>query len=307
MKNIHILILILIPFFFLFHNVCIAQSISDTIVTTNNKLIVCKVTKVLERDIEYIKDPDPDAIIYVIPRKSVIEIRLGNGKIENMLMKETENVPVVEVIDKKSAIKVNFYSPIYDHLAITGERSLIPGVNIEASIGFINNTMFNFGYANNWNVTQGGTVTMGPKLMLDRGICNIDGEKYTHSLKGFYFQPEVILTRYIVRNVQYAYYINSSYSSNVIWYSSDYRVNNISFLILFGYQINIRKSFLIGFKMGMGYALTSGKYTNKTVEHLVSQNYYYNRDYSTYMFNQVRLSSGFPMVLTSSVTIGFAF
>lgn len=309
MKNLNILFLIFLPIFIFTGNVSMSQDLRDTIVSKNNELIICKVTKITDTDIEYKKETEPDAIVYVISKSKVKEIRLGNGKVETILRDEMDMNPEAEIIDKRSAIKFNFFSPFFDHLAITYEKSVKMGLNLETSFGLINNSMFNFSISHNSDLIQGVTLVFGPKFILGHSFY-MKGMKFSHPLKGSYFKPEIILTAFAVRNLHYTIYTGTGYPYQYTTYISDLRINCASLLLNYGNQFILGNTLTFGFNFGIGYSFLSSKYTNSTLDNLISQNnnnYYYDDtyQYSSYLFNQVRLGRNFPLALSSSITIGY--
>jgi len=193
MKKIKFILIIFISaFLFLSKNVK-SQELRDTIITKKNDSIICKITKITEADIEYKKDIAADAIVYVISKDKVRELRLANGKVERIMRDELDMNIEAEIIDKRSAVKFHFFSPLYDHLAVSYEKSLKMGTNMEASVGFINNSMFDFGVSSGSKLTQGAYISVGPKFILGQSYY-VKGMKFSHPLKGRYFKPEIIFT-----------------------------------------------------------------------------------------------------------------
>lgn len=306
MKSIKTLAIVFLLFFFLPGKMIFSQIIADTIITKQNKLIIGKVTKITDTDIEYKKDIEPDAIIYSIVKTKVREIRLGNGKVEFIMPDEMEMNHEAEIIDKRQVIKFNFFSPLYSHIAVTYEKSIKMGVNLEASLGHINNSMFDFGVNNNANLTQGITVSFGPKYILGNSYY-IKGMKYSHPLKGAFVKPEIILTYFNVNNITYRNYNYYVYPYQTSYYHSDLRVSNVSFLINFGNQYILGNALTFGFKFGAGYAITSTRFTNSDFRNAVPHYDDYANNYTTFLYNQVKFNGNFTLVLTSSITLGYIF
>lgn len=312
MKNLKLFILIFLPILVFIGKAGMAQDLRDTIVTKHNELIICKVTKITDTDIEYKKEKEADAIVYVISKSKVKEIRLGNGTIETITRDEMDMNPEAEIIDKRSAVKFNFFSPFFDHLAFTYEKSIRMGLNIEGTIGLINNSMFDFSVSNRSKLTQGFTLVVGPKFILGHSFY-IKGMKYSHPLKGSFFKPEIILTSFAVRNIHYNFYNGNTYPYQYTTYDTDLKVNSASLLLTYGNQFILGNTLTFGFNFGLGYSFLSHKYTNDDLNKIISQNnnnnYYYGdaSEYTTYLFNQVRLGSNFPLTLSSNITLGYIF
>jgi hypothetical protein len=308
MKTLKILFFILLPVMLLYGKTSTAQDLRDTIVTKNNTSIICKITKITDADIEYKKDKETDAIIYVISKTKVRELHLANGKVELILPDEMDMNQEAQIIDKRSAIKFHFFSPFFDHLAVTYEKSIKMGLNLETTFGLINNSMFSFSIGKNQNLTQGATIVFGPKFILGHSFY-IKGMKYSHPLKGSYFKPEIIFTSFAVRNVDCRVYTGSY--SQYTNYISDVKVNGASLLLNYGNQFILGNTLTFGFNLGFGYSLVKSKYTNKALNNALSQSspYYYSEpdQYSTYLFNQMRFDDNFPLVVSGNITLGYIF
>lgn len=309
MKTFKILIFVFLPVFIFLGKAGMAQSANDTIITKHNESIICKITKITDTDIEYKKENIADAIVYEISKAKLKEIRLGNGKVEIIKRNEMDMNPEAEIIDKRSAIKFNFFSPFFDHLGFTYEKSVRMGLNLETSFGLINNSMFNFSAGNKSDLVQGATIVFGPKFILGNSFY-MKGMKFSHPLKGSYFKPEIILTSFAVRNLNYQIYTNNyPYQVN---YNTDLRINCASILLNYGNQFILGNTFTFGFNFGIGYSFMSSRYTNPALNDILSDNsnyYYYDEfgQYSSYLFNQIRFGRNFPMVIASSITIGYIF
>lgn len=77
-----------------------SQSLRDTIVTKSNDSIVCKITKITDYDIEYVKNSEPDAIGYVISKDKIRMLMLRDGTHEIISRDEMEMNAETEILDR---------------------------------------------------------------------------------------------------------------------------------------------------------------------------------------------------------------
>jgi hypothetical protein len=314
MKLKYKLLLFLLPVFLLSGKSIKAQDLRDTIVTKNYEKIICRIIKITDSDIEYKKDKEADAIVYVILKMKVRQIHFGNGKVEIIKRDEMDMNPEAEIIDKRSSIKIHFFSPYYGHLSVTYEKSIKMGMNYETTVGLINNSIMQTSINDQAKLKQGATLTFGPKFILGNSYY-MKGMKYVHPLRGSYIKPEIMLTYFTVKNLNYTQYSNITNQSTT--YTSDLRVNCASLMLTYGNQWILGNLLTFGYNIGIGYSFISTKYMNSTYGNLISQspynnNYYSSGDqasnYTSFLFNQVRSSSNTSgLAFTSNITIGYIF
>lgn len=295
-----------------------AQSLRDTIVTRNNDSIVCKITKIADYDIEYVKSAESDAIVYVISKDKVRLLMLRDGTHEVITRDEMEMNAETEILDKRQAIKFHFFSPFNDHLAFTYERSLKMGTNVEATVGLINNSMFDFSMFENYDaLTQGVFFKIGPKFNLGNSYY-MKGMKYSHPLKGKYFKPELIITSFAVKNINYTYTIWDPYYYNSIsqTFKTNVNVNGVALMLNYGNQYILGNIMTFGFNLGVGYSFASAKFSNQELVDFVNQNnnyysdyYYYSSAYSyaNKMYSHTRSGEKSGIAFGANITIGYIF
>jgi hypothetical protein len=267
--------------------------LNDTLVTRHKEKIICKVVRVSDTDIEYKKFKETDSPVYTINREKVREIRYGNGTVEAVMPDEMDMNKEAEIIDKRSVIKAPFFAPMNSHLTLTYERCLKMGVNVEASLTFINNSMFDIGWGGIFGnpLTQGGAISAGPKFLLGQDFY-IKGMRYMHPLKGTYFKPELSYTSIAVRHVPvYSY---GGYGGVGITGNRTVHIRSTAIFLNIGKQWILGNIFSCGISFGAGYA-----YIQNSGDDQEDRKYTYNLyDY----FSIIQ-----PLAVKSSVTIGYIF
>lgn len=293
-----------------------SQSLRDTIVTKSNDSIVCKITKITDYDIEYVKNSEPDAIGYVISKDKIRMLMLRDGTHEIISRDEMEMNAETEILDRRQAIKFHFFSPFNDHLAITYERSLKMGTNVEASFGFINNSMFDFSVFESYDaLTQGAFLKFGPKFNLGNSYY-MKGMKYSHPLKGKYFKPEIIFTSFAVRdvNVSYTTYYPDYYYSVTNSFVTDVTAQGLALTLNFGNQYILGNIMTFGFNVGVGYSFVRANFTSPELNDYIANNnynnnYYYSNpyNYTNKMYSHTRSGEKSGMAFQANLTLGYIF
>jgi hypothetical protein len=298
-----------------------SQSLRDTIVTKSNDSIVCKITKISDYDVEYVKTSEPDAIGYVISKDKIRMLMLRDGTHEVIMRDEMEMNAESEILDKRQAVKFHFFSPFYDHLAVTYERSLKMGTNVEASVGFINNSMFDFSVFESYDaLTQGAFIKFGPKFNLGNSYY-MKGMKYSHPLKGKYFKPEIILTSFAVRdvNINYSTYDPNYYYTITNSFITDVTAQGLALTLNFGNQYILGNMMTFGFNVGVGYSFVRAQFTNQELNDYIANNgsnnntYFYNYYYSSpynytnKMYSHTRSGEKSGIAFQVNLTLGYIF
>lgn len=272
----------------------------DTMITTKNTNLIGKITKVSETEIEYKKIYEPDAPVYTVNKDKIKEIRWGNGTVERVVPDEMGVNKELEIIDKRSTIKFNFFSPVNDQIKFSYEHSVKVGTNIEIAAGLINNSMLKSSFNYGKQLTQGGTLSVGVKFLLGQDYY-IKGMKYTHPLKGWFIKPEIAYSGYTVRGIQI--YNWTPYNSSLLY--TDRKINSIALLINYGRQFILGNVLTLSYSVGLGYSYVDSKFSNPAV---VASNYY-NSDYNnppTNLYTHLRAGS-VPIAFNGALTIGYIF
>jgi hypothetical protein len=278
----------------------------DTLITIKNEKIPCKVTKISDYEIEYKKVNDPEATVFTTAREKVKEIRWSNGKKELLMPDEMDVNLERQILDKRSAIKFHFFSPIASQLTFSYEHCLKVGTNIEFSAGLINNSiLYN---SSSPNLIQGLLFSGGVKFLLGEDFY-VAGLKYAHPLKGRFIKPEIDFSSFVIRGETMntgSTYNNGYYTPGPI-YVTDQRITSAALIINYGRQFVLGNILTFGYSVGLGYAFTSSKYTNASYPNGsypgMSTFYLNNGDlYSHYIF-----STNVPIAIKGEITVGYIF
>lgn len=286
---------------------------ADTIYTIRNDKIACKVHEIGQVEIKYKKLENPDGPFYTVLRERVRGIKYANGYEEMILPDEMDVHKEEPIMHKRSLVKMELFSPLFDQVSVGYEHVLRPGINVEVKLGFINNSMFPFSFSNtgnapDQNLIQGGFVKAGIKLLLGSHTYT-PGTKYRHPLYGSYFQFSIGQTIFIERNLEYPYYYwwPPYYypSSSVI---TDKQVGATTFTVAYGHQFILANTFTLGMSVGVGYSISYSKYTNPAVYEIINT-YHHGEDrydIPNNMYSHVTAGGrGLPLCFNGSFSLGY--
>ncbi len=233
MKKLFLLLLVILP---------AIVSAQDIIYTKNKQLINCKIIEIGLVEVKYQIPEKYKEVVMVIAKDDISKIKYENGE---------EQAFVNEMYDKKSyadnkrnAIKFHVFSPLYDYLGVSYERSLRPGQSIEGTLGIIG-----IGYNPLGVNPEGVFAKLGYKFIKSPDFY-LRGMQYAHLLKGTYFKPEIALNTYSIKENTYDY--------NSMSYNTTRKgIFSGAFLLNVGKQWVFDNRFAVDFSIGLGYGITS--------------------------------------------------
>lgn len=225
---------------FLFFLPLITICSQDIIYKKNNQTINCKIIEIGLVEIKYTIPEKYNEVVMVIAKDDILKIRYANGE---------EQTFVNEMYDKNSyadnrlnALKIHVFSPIYDYLAVSYERSLKAGQSIEGTLGIIG-----VGYDLMNANPQGAFAKFGFKFIKNPDFY-LRGMRYAHLLKGTYFKPEIALSAYSVDRNADIYNINNTVRQSTF---------SGAFLLNFGKQWVFDNRFAVDYSISLGYGITN--------------------------------------------------
>jgi len=214
----------------------------DTIYKKNNQIINCKIIEIGLIEIKYVIPEKYKDVVMVIAKDDISKIKYENGE-EQTFVNEMYNKNSY-ADNKINAIKFHVFSPLYDYLSVSYERSLKAGRSIEGTLGIIG-----IGYDPLKESPVGMFAKVGYKFIKSPDFY-VRGMKYAHLLKGTYFKPEIAFSTYSVKNSIYNYGTNTSSTERQSVFSS-------ACLLNVGKQWVFDNRFAVDFSIGLGYGLTN--------------------------------------------------
>ena len=183
----------------------------------------------------------------------------------------SQNIDMDFESQKKSIIKMEFFSPLTGHTTLGYEKYIKDWLSWEAKVGIIG-----LGVDNTDNENPSGILFRGgPKFKLNPDFATRD-LKGTHLLSGKYISPEIVF---------------STYKQDVITYDSglDRRTRenfrSVAFIINYGRQYILADIMSVGWHVGVGYGFD-------------------NSDDDRYHHSHWNGTSDFPVALSGGFTIG---
>jgi hypothetical protein len=245
----------------------------DKIYKKNKEVIVCKVQKVGVKLIEYTQPDFNEGVVFTIAKDRVEKIVFESGSTMD-LVAEYRN-PEDYSNQKKSIIKIDFFSPLSGNLTFGYEHSLGIQKSVEMSIGIIG-----LGTQINENA-RGVFFRIGYKFIRSPEVY-FNAMHYSHILKGFYIRPDFIFSYYshdVRRN------ITSPIPGGDVYQTV--RSDNFSgaFMINIGKQWIMDDRFSMSWFGGIGYAFST------------EAGYYYS--------HSVPAGNDFPIAFSAGLCFGF--
>lgn len=267
----------------------------DRIHKKDGHIIAAKVTEVGVDEIKYLLEDDPAGPIYVIEKIQLIKIVFANGRVETYHQK-LRDASLYED-QQKSAIKLNFLSPLFGHTWLTYEKSIAPGRSIDLSLSIIglgkNISFDDYYYDPVTGLSQtyrrgaaGAAIGFGYKFIKTPDFLNRD-IRYAHILQGSYFKPV-------------AYF--GTYGENVI-ITKNNTIEKDRRTILYGsLMMEFGKQWIVADKMvldmffGVGYGFDNINDANSYNS--------YSDEYSAFHYTNVKIGKAPALALNTGFRLG---
>jgi hypothetical protein len=183
-------------------------SAQDKIYKTNGEIIEVKVTEVGTNEIKYHLYQAKNGPIYILQKLDISKIEYEDGRKEVYEIESDESE--LNGIQKTSAIKINFLSPVFGYIGFNYEKSIRKGRSMEFSLGLIGlgfKQVLDYGYSSNKTIYSdqlGAFVSAGYKFIkVSDKIRNVTNQ--SNLFQGWYLKPQVIFGSYKANEVYYNY------------------------------------------------------------------------------------------------------
>ena len=272
------ILLPLIITMFCFMNV----SAQDTLFKRNGQIIVAKVVEVSPDLVKYTFPDKKDSLVIGMDRDDLKKIVFASGMVQWIVPELTS--PENYTDQKKKDLKFDFLSPILNHLTLTYEKSVKPGLSWESSMTWVGP-----GFSKDLEKAGGIIIGAGVKFIKTPDYYQ-RGMRYSHILKGSYLRLQ-----------GYLGYYEESWGNNTPWIYNSNIVNQYTVFAIhtqFGRQWVVNDSFLFDIFAGLGYGIVS--HTSNS-----PYNYDSNNDLG-YHYTFVGIGLG-PLSISGGLRIGFLF
>jgi hypothetical protein len=234
MKKLFLVLIVLLP--------AITICAQDIIYKKDNQTINCKIIEIGLVEVKYLIPEKYKDVVMVIAKDNILKIKYENGEEQTFVNEMNDKNSYAD--NKLNAIKFHVFSPMYDYLSLSYERSLGPGRSIEGTLGILG-----IGYDPLNANPEGGFAKLGYKFIKSPDFY-LRGMRYAHLLKGTYFKPELAISIYSADQNQY---VNNLYSTVRQTTSSGALLLNV------GKQWVFDNRFAVDFSIGLGYGITNLK------------------------------------------------
>ncbi len=292
---------------------------ADTIYTTRNKKIACKIYEINEFEVKYRFAQNLDGPIYVVDRATILKYTLANGFTERFIQDELslENEHK-DIINNRQVIKINPFGFAFNHISLSYEKVIKVGMNLDVEAGYINSSITNNSiYGANGLQNYSGTLPQSVGAYIKPGIkfflgqdFSVKGLKYAHPLKGRYLKLDLALSYLNFQNLKanvssYGIYPNPTTYSIV---TTD--LNSIAYggFINYGRQFILGNIITLDYYAGIGFTAQTNSYSNPNYLSTLYQQYgYYINDQAKNVSNYygfLRVPS-FGLSFTAGLRLGY--
>ena len=204
---------------------------------------------------------------------------------------------------------MEFFAPLFNHLAFSYEWMERPGFNWEAGLGFIGVGVGENSQYSIYNLTgkpTGFYLRGGPKFLLGSSSdVEVEGARIAHPLKGRYFKIEAILqtmTAHFSADTGSSYNPPYGYGINKLIWEKSYQ--SFALNLVYGKQFIFGNSITVGYYLGVGYCVENINTSGNTPPPN-QYGYSYVDDFFPRRYSFVYFGKSFPMTFTWGFTIGY--
>ena len=295
----------------LFLSACSALA-QDVITKKNGDVLKVKIVEVGTSEVKYRLPEAPEGPVIVISRSDIKSIKVEgkNGQTVNLIDEKADPMGVTHepIIAKASAVKFNFFSPIYQNLAFSYEQVIHPGYNAEIGLGLVGP-----GIGSNSYDPHGLYLKAGIKFLLGNVADVEDGKRlrYSHPLKGRYIKLEASFWDESTSQQYQGYYVNGNGGYGTNYPFQDYTISAAhqgwALMFIYGRQFILANMFTFGYYIGIGYTGENTQYTSNVnpIPAGTSASYIDNNRYGLYSFTTG--SEPLPIGITGGINLGYIF
>lgn len=236
----------------------------------------------------------------LILKKSEIKTISVDGQTVYEYVPDPYSISHSGILNKNSAIKFHFFSPLNSHLAFTYEWMQKPGFNWEAGFGIVNKSVSARKRNIDGSVPSGAFFRFGPKYLIgSTSDIEIEGARYSHPLKGRYIKLEILLH---ALNVRYTWDSTRYFGKGGTQiYTKEYQ--SLVLNLIYGRQYIYGNSITVAWYGGIGYG-----FENVSRRGTLPPGAWQQWDsFDPRRYSHIYLGENFPMSMTAGFTIGYIF
>lgn len=192
----------------LFLFICKNGVAQDKIYKKGGEIIAAKILEVSTSEIKYHLYKVINGPIYILNKLDIVKVEYEDGRKEVYELESDESE--LYALEKTSAIKINFLSPVFGYLGLNYEKNIQQGRSVEFSLGLIGlgfKQILDYGYNSNdivYSDQAGAFLSAGYKFIkVTDKIRN--GKNRSNMLQGWYLKPQIMFGSYRANESFYNY------------------------------------------------------------------------------------------------------
>jgi hypothetical protein len=262
----------------------------DTLYFRSGEVKLGKIVEIGLDDIKY-HNPGQETPVITIEKKELRKMIFADGTIVRFEDDQLDLAPTAKGIKKTHAVKIEFFAPLTNDFAFCFEHLVKRGISMEYKLGIVG-----VGVAKEREDASGIWVKTGIKFFNSPEFYK-RGLKRSHPLRGGYIKPEIIFSRFSVRETYY-----TSTGGWISWNQAAFTKKNeytsYAVNICFGKQSVLSEVMTLDYYVGFGYGgATGGDEVNSM----------YDYDQRSYFYSHSFMGPDFPMSISAGMTLGVLF
>ena len=278
----------LITAFFLLGTASLAQ---DTIYYRSGEVKLGKVVEIGLDDIKY-HNPGQETPVMTVDKNDLRKVVMSDGTILRFEEDPLDLAPTAKGLKKTRAIKIEFFAPLTNDFAFCFEHLIKKGMSLEYKLGIVG-----VGVGADDETASGLWVKTGIKFFNSPEYYK-RGMKRSHPLRGGYIKPEIIFSRFSVREIYYSNFSGWFSPTPQIKYTKNVDYTSYAVNLVFGKQSVLGETVTLDYYLGFGYGGVHGE------EDLDPNFDFFDR---TYFYSHSFLGEDFPLSISGGVTLGILF
>jgi hypothetical protein len=263
----------------------------DTIYYRSGEVKLGKVVEIGLDEIKY-HNPGMETPVMTVDKNDLRKVVMSDGTILRFEEDPLDLAPTAKGLKKTRAIKLEFFAPLTNDFAFCFEHLIKKGMSMEYKLGIVG-----VGVGADPEEASGLWVKTGIKFFNSPEYYK-RGMKRSHPLRGGYIKPEIILSRFTVRET---YYSNSGgwfSSTPQIKYTKNVDYTSYAVNLVFGKQSVLAEAMTLDYYIGFGYGGVDGEEDADPLFDFSNRTYFYSHSF---------MGENFPMSVTCGVTLGVLF
>lgn len=269
----------------------------DIITKRDGSVIKAKIIEMGTDDVKYKLYSNPDGPVLSLKKSKEVKSVVIDGQTVYEYKEDPLTISNNAIVNRTSAVKFHFFSPLNHHMAFDYEWMNKPGFNWEVGFGIIGPGVS----SNDKKKPRGAFLRGGPKFLLGNSSdIEVEGGRLAHPLKGKYIKVEMILNTFSTTN----YIDTTTYTYNpnpvpggMLMYKKQYQ--SVTLDLQYGRQYIFGNAMTLSWYIGVGYSFES---KTSTLPPKYSNPFY---DFDLKRYSHSYMGVRFPLAFTSGITIGY--